>query len=100
MIKGIEIIINNGIKEDKYLISYLDKTCYTNTKKYTVSDNFLNEIKNTIVYWKKEYGKSNVIDAEEFTIKIYSDTTDIYHGKGIYPDNYNYLKELLGDYDG
>ena len=102
MIKAIEIIINNGMANEKnYLISYTNKVCYLNEKKHEVSDDFLNNIKNIILYWKKEYGTSNIIDAEEFTISVYSkDGVDTFHGKGVYPDNYGLLKEMLGELNG
>ena len=99
MIKAIEIIISNGvINENSYLISYTNKTCYYNNKKVNVSDEFLNNLENIILYWKKEYGNSNIIDIEEFKVNVYSnDGIESYHGKGIYPNNYKLLKEMLGD---
>ena len=102
MIKAIEIIINNGsINETNYMISYTNKVCYQNDKKYEVTDSFLDELKNTILYWKKEYGSNNIIDAEEFTVIVYSnDGEDKFHGKGIYPNNYEIFKRLLGDING
>lgn len=102
MIKAIEIIIKSGVNITyNCIISYTNKTCYLNDKKYEVTDEFLNTLKNTILYWKNEYGTSNKIDAEEFTIIVYSeDGEDKYHGKGIYPNNYSLLKEMLGDLHG
>ena len=101
MIKAIEIIIKNGIYSNNYLISFTNKNLYLNNKKYEVTETFLNNLKNTILYWKNEYGSSKEIDIEEFTVIVYSDEgEDKYHGKGIYPNNYNYFKELLGDYNG
>lgn len=103
MIKAIEIIFNNGfINDQNYLISYTNKSCYFNDKKINVSDDFLDNLKNIILYWKKEYGTNNkIIDAEEFTIIVYSnDGEEKFHGKGIYPNNYSLLKELLGDING
>lgn len=102
MIKAIEIIINSGVNIEKnYLISYTNKACYIDDKKYDLTDEYLDNLKNTILYWKKEYGTKNIIDVEEFTINVYSDKgTDTYHGKGIYPNNYELLKEMLGDFNG
>lgn len=102
MIKAIEILINNGpINKYNAIISYDNKACYLNDKKYDADDDFLNKIKEIILYWEKEYGTSNIIDAEEFTINIYTDAgTDTYHGKGVYPSNYGLLKEVLGDLNG
>ena len=93
MIKAIEIIINSGVNIEKnYLISYTNKACYIDDKKYDLTDEYLDNLKNTILYWKKEYGTKNIIDIEEFT--------ETYHGKGIYPNNYELLKEMLGDFNG
>ena len=97
MIKSIEIIINNNI----YLFDVEKKSCFFNEKKYKVTDKYIDDIKHTILYWKKEYGTSNVLDMEEFTVKVYSNEgIDTYHGKGIYPDNHDYFKELLGEFNG
>ena len=103
MIKAIEIILNNGMASgSNYLISYTNKVCYFNDKKYELNDEFLDKLKHILLYWKNEYGTNNkLIDAEEFTITVYSDDgEDKFHGKGIYPDNYGLLKELLGDING
>ena len=100
MIRSIEIIINNVIKTDIYLFDVEEKVCYFNKRKYEVTDELINNIKNTILYWNKEYGNSNIIDLEEFKVKVYADgNIDTYHGKGIYPNNYGYFKKLLGEID-
>ena len=101
MIRSIEIIINSAVKTDIYLFDIEDKSCFVNKRKYKVTDEYIDNIKNTILYWKKEYGTSNIIDLEEFTVKVYANgKIDTYHGKGIYPDNYDYFKELLGEFNG
>ena len=102
MIKAIEIMINSGvIITYNCFISYTDKICYLNDKKYEVTDDFSNNIKKIILYWKNEYGTNNLIDADEFTIIVHTtEGQDKYHGKGIYPDNYRLLKEMLGDLYG
>ena len=47
---------------------------------------------------KNEYGNSNNIDAEEFFVKIYENgKINTFHGKGTYPNDYIFFKELLGD---
>ena len=102
MIKSIEIMISSGVMVTyNGIISYTDKICYLNDKKYEVTDTFLNNIIKIILYWKNEYGTTNMIDAEEFTITVYTDDgKEKYHGKGIYPNNYRILKEILGDLHG
>lgn len=101
MIKAIEIIISSGINSNKYLISYTNKTCCVNDKKYKVTDKYLNDLKNTLLHWQNEYGFSNLIDVEEFTVIVYTeDEQDKYHGKGKYPNNYRLFKDLLGEFNG
>lgn len=102
MIDMIEINISNGvISQVSSLIVFQDKVCYINDKKYLVDDLFLKQIKDILYTFKNEYGSSQQIDAEEFTIKVYSQgQEDVYHGKGIFPANYVVFKRLLGDVYG
>ena len=100
VIETIEIIIDNGPQKLlNSIIVYPQKICYINNKKYSVTDDFLKDVVRTIRLWKNEYGNiSNVIDSEEFTITVKTkEKEEKFHGKGIFPKNYNYLKELLGD---
>lgn len=98
----IEITINNGIlNQINSIIIHKYNICYLNDKKYKISDEFLEKIKNIILPWKREYGSSNIIDDEEFTVKIVSNNEEIiYHGKGYYPFNYQELKDMLGELNG
>lgn len=102
MIDTIEINICNGIlPQVSAFIVYRDKTCYMNDKKYSVDELFLKKLKDILYTFKNEYGTSGQIDAEEFTIKVYSQgVEDIYHGKGVFPANYAEFKSLLGDIYG
>lgn len=99
MIDNIEINIKSGIKDIfNVLISYKDKMCYINNKKIILSDDLLDRIKRIFIYWKNEYGTSNVIDAQEFTILVKTpNEVTKFHGKGIYPQNYRELIDILGD---
>lgn len=98
MIKTLEIIINNGIFENiKLLLIYDKNICYKNDKKYLIDNNWKDELIRTIRTWKEEYGYDNNIDSEEFTITIISDRKEKIHGKGIFPNNYHRLIELLGE---
>ena len=48
--------------------------------------------------WKNEYGGSTTIDAEEFLVTVTTNKgKETFHGKGIFPHNYEALKELLSD---
>ena len=102
MIDMIEINISNGIlPQVSAFIVYKDKICYMNDRKYFVDDFFLKQLKDVLYTFKNEYGSSQQIDAEEFTIKVYSQgVEDVYHGKGVFPVNYFEFKRLLGDING
>ena len=102
MIDMIEINISNGIlPQVSALVVYQDKVCYINDKKYSVDDLFLKQLKDILYTFKNEYGTSQGIDVEEFTINVHSkDKIDVYHGKGKFPINYMELKKLLGDING
>ena len=99
MIQTIEIMIKMGINNIiNAIIVYPKNICYLNNVKYEVDDDFLDDIAGTIALWRNEYGYDENIDSEEFTIIVTTDEgKETMHGKGIYPHNYEYLKELLGD---
>ena len=66
--------------------------------KHEINKEFKDNIINTIYLWKNEYGSDNNSDSEEFLIKVTSkEGIDTYHGKGIFPANYESLKRLLGE---
>ena len=99
MIQRIEIIIRSGLNiTTNALILPTKNICYLNDKKYQVTESFLNELLNTIHLWNHEYGYDDGIDTEEFEVIVKTtDGKDTFHGKGYYPHNYAYLKELLSD---
>ena len=100
MIETIEIIIQNSLNEETHaIILYSENICYKNNKEYKVTNEFLESIIRTIRTWKNEYGNSSkLIDSEEFNIIVKEkEKKETFHGKGIYPENYDYLKELLGE---
>lgn len=99
MIDKVEIIIGNGLA-DEYLIMINNhvKKAFVNGKVIEVTDDYVDRLLQIIKYWKNEYGNDNKIDSIEFTITLYEDNNEEkYHGKGIFPDNYNEFKELLGE---
>ena len=100
MIETMEIIIKNGpVNLIHALIFFSENICYKNKKKFNVSNEFLDNLTRTIRLWKNEYGSNNrVIDSEEFKVIVQTkDKKEIFHGKGLFPDNYISFKELLGD---
>ena len=98
MIERIEFLISRGTVDIyKGLIEPKNNLCYINQKKYEIDDKTIKKIINVIVTWKYEYGSSNILDSEEFTIIVYSNTKTTYHGKGIFPKNYNELLNIIGD---
>lgn len=102
MIQSIEITIGNNLKDETSAIILPTKNiCYINNNKYKISELYLNNLLQIIYLWKNEYGNDNIIDSEEFLIKIETkDNVETFHGKGIFPYNYQELKELLGDING
>ena len=99
MIEKIEIEIRNGprLKLDGE-IDFLKNTYRKNDTTYSITEEFKNKIIQTIYKWKEEYGKDAKIDSEEFFITVKStDAITTFHGKGKYPENYENLKELLGE---
>ena len=99
MIQRIEIIIRTGLEETmNALVIFSKNTCYINNKKIEVSNEFKDKLVKTICLWKNEYGEDERIDSEEFLITVIAeDGKTTFHGKGIYPRNYQELKEMLGD---
>lgn len=99
MIKTIEIIINNGINiVNNYIIIPSKNICYYNDKKISIDETYTKRILQEIYTWKNEYGKNSGIDSEEFTITIITEEgKEVFHGKGVYPNNYESFIELLGE---
>lgn len=102
MVETIEIKITFGglILYDALFIPKKN-ICYLNLKKYNIDDLKVNRILNIISYWNNEYGSKDGIDLQEFTIVVNSmDGETKFHGKGIFPSNYQQLLDILGDIDG
>lgn len=101
MVNSIEISIKSGINELlSAQILYNENICIKNNKKYVIDELFKKNVLRTICLWKNEYGNDNKIDTEEFYITVNSsDGKETIHGKGVFPNNYEYLIRLLGDLD-
>lgn len=100
MVNLIEIIINSGALISYNLLIFPKKnSCYLNNKMYNLDSKKISDILSLISLWKNEYGTKEGIDQEEFTITITTTDKKIekIHGKGIYPNNYKRLLDLIGD---
>ena len=97
MIDAIEIEIKNGtFSQINAMLVYQSKVLYCNDKKYEVTEELLEKVKQILSTWKHEYGENKDIDIEEFKINVISNGKEYkYHGKGIYPPNYMELKEVI-----
>lgn len=102
MINLIEISITAGILNKYNLMIIPDENiCYLNNKKYSIKKEIIDSIISLISLWKSEYGTKEGIDLEEFTITITTtNKTDKIHGKGIYPNNYKKLIDIIGEING
>lgn len=98
MVDEIEICIKNGVlREKNILIIPKEDKMYVNNEQYPINKEIISKLLNILATWKYEYGKNNEIDAEEFKVVVKSkDGATVYHGKGIFPNNYNEFLEVLG----
>ena len=98
MIESISILISSGtLVKLKAFIVPSKNICYINQNKFDIDNSTIDRIIDILVTWKYEYGTSNILDAEEFTIIVYSDNKETrYHGKGIFPDTYDKFLEIFG----
>ena len=93
--KKIEITINANIKSDFYFVDIKNNQLLTKTKKYPITNEEIAELLLIVKDWKDNYTKTNIIDSEEFILKI---DNNVLHGKGDYPPNYDAFKKWLGDF--
>lgn len=101
MVQSVEINIRNGVNSSlDALVVFSKNICYINNNKYEITDEFKDELLDTIFMWKHEYGTDDNIDSKEFLIKVKTkDKIEQYHGKGIFPENYSVIEELLSETD-
>ena len=95
--ESIEICINNLYSEIILFIDVKNSLVRFLNKEKKIERDLIDELVRIIRNWDREYHKSNIIDSERFLIKITTNNgVDIIKGSGIYPDNYNAFKELVG----
>lgn len=101
MIQSVEINVKNGVTNElNALVIFSKNVCYINNHEYQISEEFKDELLDTIYMWKHEYGSDGNIDSKEFLITVRTDNKEEYfHGKGIFPENYGTIEELLGESD-
>ena len=98
MINSVEINIFNGPTIKTIAMVYFNENiCLLNNNKYSINNEFKEELVRIIRTWKNEYGTSNNIDDQEFKVIVNADKKYTYHGKGIFPSNYQRLIEMIGD---
>jgi len=99
MIDKVEIVINEGLSnEELIMINNQSKKAFVNGEVKEIPNDFVDRLIEIVKYWKKEYGSSNQFETTEYTISLFEgNIEETYHGKGIFPSNYNELKELLGE---
>jgi len=96
-VNKIEISLT-GLKEMYAIIDLNSKAITINNKSFLISEYEIDNLFRIIRLWNKEYINNQIIDSEEFNIKIYSnDKIDTIKGKGNYPNNYNEFKNWLGE---
>ena len=96
-IDRIEVEIS-GLNPVDVVVFPKENKCIINGVEKMLPEYQINALLRIFIYWKSEYGSLNIIDAEEFNINIISSgNTSTYHGKGIFPNNYNELRKWIGD---
>ena len=99
MIDKVEIIIGDGIStQETIYINNIIKKAYINGEVKKIPENYADRLIEIVKYWKNEYGTSEGLEKVEFKLSIYGDNIEeTYHGKGMFPNNYDELIELLGE---
>lgn len=92
---SIEILITSL---NKNIVLSIDPNNLIVNNSKNVDKRKIEELFNVICLWKNDYGRSNVIDAEEFIVKVNTvNGTDIFKGKGIFPNNYEEFLRIVGE---
>lgn len=93
-VEGIVIEINNIEGSNIFEID-ANELVVNNSKR--IDKEIIDKLLSIMCLWKNEYGEKG-IDYEEFIVKIYSENSiEQYHGKGVYPDNYEEFIKIVGE---
>lgn len=96
-VNTIEIMISNNSSNN---LTYIDVNKMMINYDKPIDKKVLKKLLDIICLWNNEYGV-NGIDTEEFNVKIYSDKgLEQFHGKGVYPDNYEEFIKIVGEING
>ena len=97
---SIEISIENINNITNIKIDIINKKININNQEKEISEEKIESLLRIIRTWENNYQSNNLIDAESFEIKINTiNETEIIKGKGSYPNDYQLLKEWIGEFD-
>lgn len=97
MLKKIFISIL-GLENINISIDIENESILSNNNLVKYDKSLVESIINMVVLWKYDYGEDASIDSEKFMVELITDKERIvYKGKGIFPDNYQLFKEILGE---
>lgn len=90
----IKIVVN----ERELMISVNNKKMISGNKIKEIDEEKIDELIRILRSWKKEINNTNVVDGDEYVVRIISgDLVDEYNDKLKYPDNYHEFKKWLDD---
>ena len=100
-ITKIEIRINSLVHPMEMSIVPSTLECYVKDECKKVRKEDLERLLDIICLWDYEYSSNNMIDGEQYEIKIFTSTgVDTYTGRGIKPRGYEEVLEIVGEYYG
>lgn len=90
----IKIVVNKR----ELMISVNNKKIICGNKIKEIDEEKIDELIRILRSWKKEINNTNVVDGDEYVVRIISgDLVDEYNDKLKYPDNYHEFKKWLDD---
>ena len=90
----IKIVVN----ERELMISVNNKKMICGNKIKEIDEEKIDELIRILRSWKKEINNTNVVDGDEYVVRIISgDLVDTYNDRLKYPDNYHEFKKWLDD---
>lgn len=97
---SIEINIENIGNIINIKIDIIKKKIIINNIEKDITEDKIDGLLRIIRTWDNNYQNNNLIDGESFEIRINTtNETEIIKGNGSYPDDYQLLKEWIGEFD-